>query len=142
MRTLSTLGAVASLALFSLGASAAGDLDAKLLEAAQKANAADVRALLTEGADANAQASDGSTAMLYAAHFGDADSVQTLLAAKGDPNLTNRYGVGPMHEAALRADAAMLRTLLDAGATVDLALPEGETPPAMILGRSVGTPAR
>jgi ankyrin repeat protein len=140
VRTLSTLGAFASLLLFSLGASAADDLDANLLEAAQKADAAAVRALLAEGADANARASDGSTPMLYAAHFGDSDSVHALLRAKGDPNLTNRYGVGPMHEAALRADAAMLRTLLDAGATVDLALPEGETP-LMLASRTSGIEA-
>jgi ankyrin repeat protein len=140
VRTLSKLGAFASLLTVSLGASAAADLDAKLLEAAQKNDPADVRALLAAGADANARAADGSTALIYAAHFGDAAGVQALLGAKGDPNLTNRYGVGAMHEAALRADAALLRTLLDAGADVDLALPEGETP-LMLASRTSGVDA-
>jgi ankyrin repeat protein len=137
---MSRIGAFASLLIFSFGASATPDLDAKLLEAAQKPNPTDVRALLAAGADANARSADGSTPMIYAAHFGDIGSVQALLGAKGDPNLTNRYGVGPMHEAALRADAGLLRTLLDAGANVDLALPQGETP-LMLASRTSGVDA-
>ncbi len=140
MTTTSKIGAFASLCIVSLGASAASDLDAKLLAAAQKTNPTDVRALLAAGADANARAADGSTPMIYAAHFGDAGSVQALLGAKGDPNLTNRYGIGPMHEAALRADAGLLKILVDAGAEVDLALPQGETP-LMLASRTSGVDA-
>ena len=140
MRTLSKISVFASLFVLSFGASGATDLDAKLLDAAQKTHPEAVRALLAAGADPNARAADGSTAMLYAAHFGDSDSVQALLGAKGDPNLANRYGMGPMHEAALRADTALLRILLDAGATVDLALPEGETP-LMLASRTSGVDA-
>jgi ankyrin repeat protein len=140
LRTFSKLGAVASLFIVSFGASGAPDLDAKLLEAAQKTHPTDVRALLAAGADANARAADGSTPMIYAAHFGDTGSVQALLGAKGDPNLTNRYGVGPMHEAALRADAGLLRVLIAAGADVDLALPQGETP-LMLASRTSGVDA-
>jgi len=121
-------------------ASGTPELDAKLLEAAQRADSTQVRDLLTAGADANATAADGSTAMLYAAHFGDLTSVEALLGKKANPNLTNRYGVGPMHEAALRADAPLLRALLDAGATVDLALPKGETP-LMLASRTSGIDA-
>jgi ankyrin repeat protein len=124
----------------SFGASGAPEHDARLLQAAQKSNAAQVREALAAGADVNARASDGSTALLYAAHFGDASTVQALLAAKADPDLTNRYGVGPMHEAAQRADAALLRAFLGAGATVDLALPQGETP-LMIASRTSGLDA-
>jgi len=137
---MSKLVTFASLLLVSFGASAASDLDAKLLDAMQRSPAADVRALLAAGADANARASDGSTALLYAAHFGAADSVQALLGAGADPNLANRYGVGPLHEAALRADTDLLRTLLDAGATVDLALAQGETA-LMLASRTSGIDA-
>jgi ankyrin repeat protein len=140
VRALSKLGAFASLFVLSVAASAAPDLDAQLLAAAQQNDSTDVRALLAAGADANARAADGSTAMIYAAHFGDMGSVQALLAAKGEPNLTNRYGIGPMHEAALRADVELLRTLLDAGADVDLALPQGETP-LMLASRTSGLDA-
>ncbi|HEY3517524.1 MAG TPA: ankyrin repeat domain-containing protein, partial [Gammaproteobacteria bacterium] len=140
MRTWAKIGAFAQALVVSFGASGATDLDAKLLEAAQKAEATEVRDLLAAGADANARGGDGSTPMLYAAHFGDVSSVQALLGAKGDPNLTNRYGVGPMHAAALRADAGLLRTLLDAGASVDLALPQGETP-LMLAARTSGIDA-
>ena len=139
MRALSGI-AVFALCVLALGASAASDLDAKLLDAAQKNDPTDVRALLTAGADANARAADGSTPMIYAAHFGDVRGVQALLGAKGDPNLTNRYGVGPMHEAALRADAGLLETLITAGADVDLALPQGETA-LMLASRTSGVDA-
>jgi ankyrin repeat protein len=126
--------------IITLAASAAADPDAKLLEAAQKANSKEVAAVLASGGNANARAADGSTALLYAAHLGDAASVQALLGAKADPNLANRYGVAPMHEAALRADSGMLKTLLDAGAEVDLALPQGETP-LMLASRTSGIEA-
>ncbi len=138
--TLSKIAACASLFILSLGAAGAPDLDAKLLQAAQKADPADVRALLAAGADANARAADGSTPMLYAAHFGDLDSVRALLGAQGNPNITNRYGIGPLHEAALRADVEQVRLLLDAGAAVDLALPQGETP-LMLASRTSGVDA-
>src|SRR5688572_13616319 len=137
---LSKIGFLTASLIISFGASGATALDAELLEAAQKADATKVRALLAAGADANARAADGSTAMLYAAHFGGTDSVQALLGAKGDPNLTNRYGVGPMHEAALRADVGLLRILLDAGASADSALPQGETP-LMLASRTSGVDA-
>jgi ankyrin repeat protein len=140
VRTLLKLSAFAPLVVASFGASGADDLDAQLLNAAQKTESADVRALLAAGADPNARSADGSTPMLYAAHFGDTDSLRALLGARADPNLTNRYGVGPLHEAALRADAGLLRTLLDAGATVDLALPQGETP-LMLASRTSGVDA-
>ena len=138
--TPSRIAVFASALAVSFGASGDLELDAKLLDAAQKANPTEVRALLAAGADANARAADGSTPMLHAAHFGDTSSVQALLGAKGDPDLANRYGVAPMHEAALRADAGLLRILLDAGASVDLALPEGETP-LMLASRTSGIAA-
>jgi ankyrin repeat protein len=134
------MGACAVLFMASFAASAATDLDAQLLAAAQSNSPTAIRELLAAGADANATTADGSTAMIYAAHFGDADGLRALLAANGDPNLTNRYGVGPMHEAALRADAGALRMLLDAGAEVDRALPEGETP-LMLASRTSGVAA-
>ncbi len=140
MKTLSRIVAFASLLAVAFAASAAADLDAKLLNAAQKADSTEVRALLTAHAEPNARAPDGSTPLLYAAHFGDLESVRALLAAKADPSLTNRYGVGPMHEAALRADAPLLRALLEAGAKVDQALPEGETP-LMLASRTSGLDA-
>jgi uncharacterized protein len=139
VRPSSKIAAFAALSI-SLGAWADAELDAKLLDAAQKPKPTEVRALLAAGADANARAADGSTSMVYAAHFGDTNSVQALLGAKGDPNLANRYGIAPMHEAALRADADLLRILLDAGATVDLALPQGETP-LMLASRTSGIAA-
>jgi ankyrin repeat protein len=139
--TLSRTGAVASLLLLISGAAGATDeLDAQLLEAAQRNDTADVRELLAAGADPNARAADGSTPMIYAAHFAAIDSVQALLDANADPNVTNRYGIAPMHEAALRADAGLLRLLIEAGAEVDQALPEGETP-LMLASRTSGVEA-
>jgi uncharacterized protein len=140
MKTMSKMGALASLVALSFGASAADEFEAKLLDAAQRSDSAEVRALLADGADANARAADGSTPLLFAAHVGDVDGVKALLAAAADPTLTNRYGVGPIHEAALRADAGLLRILLDAGADVDQALPEGETP-LMLTSRTSGIDA-
>jgi len=134
-RTRTTAVWILALALCSAAAHGA-----TLLEAAQQHDAATVRSLLTQGADANTRDVDGATALLYAAHAADLESTRALLAAGADANAANRYGVAPLHEAALVADAALIQALLDAGAEVDRALPEGETP-LMLAARTNGVAA-
>lgn len=120
-----------------LGSAAFADT---LLEAAQRGDAAAVRAALASGAAVDERGIDGATPLLYAAHRADVDMVRALLAAGADPNAANRYGVAPLHEAGQIADAELLRTLLDAGAEVDRPLPEGETP-LMLAARTNGVAA-
>ena len=100
-----------------------------LAEAAQRGDAAAVRALLEAGVvDVDAPSRDGTPALHWAVRAGDRDSVERLLAAGADVNAANRYGVRPLEVALEAGDAALTRGLLEAGA--DTAAPNraGETP--------------
>ena len=64
----------------------------KLLAAIVAGDAAAVRALLEEGADAKAADGVGVTLVMRAAEVGNAETVRLLLAAGGDPTARDRFG--------------------------------------------------
>ena len=65
-----------------------------LAEAAQRGDAAQIRALLEAGGvDVDAPSRDGTPALHWAVHAGDRDSVERLLAAGADAAATNDDGV-------------------------------------------------
>ena len=115
----------------SLGAAgAAGAADGPpLVEAARKADAGAVRALLERpgGVDVDAAEADGTTALHWAAYRGDVETARLLLAAGAGAGPGNRYSVTPLTLAAGRGDASIVGALLDAGADPNTTLPEGET---------------
>ena len=110
-----------------LGATVVG-ADVPLLDAVRAGDIEGVRALLAQGADPNAPASDGSTALLWAAHREDLTTAELLLRAGARAGDANRYGATALLEAATSGHAPMLALLLDAGADANAAMPEGETP--------------
>ena len=110
-----------------LGATVVG-ADVPLLDAVRAGDIEGVRALLAQGADPNASASDGSTALLWAAHREDLTTAELLLRAGARAGDANRYGATGLLEAATSGNAPMLALLLDAGADANTAMPEGETP--------------
>ena len=127
-RNLSGLGriAVASVA-FGMSVSAANPGGA-IIEAARSENRAVVAGLVGQGADLNAQGTDGSTALAWAAIRGNTDIAGLLLRAGADPDLTNHYGIGPISLAIENGAKGVIRLLLENGADPDVARESGETP--------------
>jgi ankyrin repeat protein len=101
--------------------------DSPIVRAAASADGAAVRALIKQGADVNAQGSDGATALLWIARAGDRDTVDALLKAGAKVSTPNALGITPVYAAAENGDAAMLRRLLDAGASVTTTDTAGDT---------------
>ncbi|HSC14007.1 MAG TPA: ankyrin repeat domain-containing protein [Gammaproteobacteria bacterium] len=108
-----------------------------LAEAAQRADAAAVRALLEAGGiDIDAPSRDGTPALHWAVRNGDRASVERLLAAGADVDAANRYGVRPLHVAIEAGDAPSTRRLLEEGADASALDRAGETP--LMLAARVG----
>ncbi len=97
-------------------------------DAARADNLASVRKLISERADVNLPANDGSTALLWAAYHSNLDMAKALLGAGALVDTPNRYGVTPLLQASRNGDAALIKALLDAGAEPTRWHPEGETP--------------
>lgn len=111
-------GAVLAIAL--LAAAVVPPDDRQLLDAVKRGDAAAVRALLKEGADANAAQGDGLTALHIAAQEGQIEIVKVLLGAGASVEAKSRIGAyTPLHLAAGTGDAAVVTALLDAGAAVN-----------------------
>ncbi len=123
MRTLTLI--LAFLMAAHMGVAAPNDL--RLAEAAERGDAAAVRALLAERAEVNAAQLDGSTALHWAAHHGDLETVQALIAAGANVNAANELGATPLWLASSLGVRAVVETLLRAGATANTALLSGET---------------
>jgi ankyrin repeat protein len=101
--------------------------DSPIVRAAAAADGAAVRALITQGADVNAQGSDGATALLWIARTDDLVTADALLKAGARVAIANALGVTPVYAAAEHGNAAMLRRLLDAGAPVTTTDAAGDT---------------
>jgi ankyrin repeat protein len=101
---------------------------ASLVDAVKRGDGDAARALLAQGADANAAEADGTTPLHWAAEHDDAALAQALIAAGAKARVANRYGAAPLHAAATNGNAGLVKTLLAAGADVHAALPGGETP--------------
>lgn len=95
----------------------------RLFEAAQKGDAAAVRALLGKGVDVNTKFRYGTTALLYAAQKGHVEVVRTLLDHGADVNARETMaGMTPLMFAAFKGHAGIVKMLLDKGADPDPAL--------------------
>ena len=78
-----------------------------------------VRALLKQGADANAARGDGMTALHFAAQRGDASLVDMLIYAGANVSAVTRIGsYTPLHLASQMPNVAVVTALLKAGADV------------------------
>lgn len=87
-----------------------------------------VRKLISEHAEVNAVASDGSSALLWATYHSNLEMTKALLAAGAEVDTPNHYGVTPLLEASRNADVPVMQALLDAGADPTRWHAEGETP--------------
>jgi ankyrin repeat protein len=116
-------------ALLALPLAAAAEADyATLADAAMNRDGAAVRALLAQGADANALGTFGTPALHWLVRVEDRATAGLLLDAGADPNRRSRQGVAPLHLAIANRDRATVELLLKAGADATLVDHAGETP--------------
>ena len=115
-------------ALVGVGVASAAPPEAALSDAARRADWAEVRTLLEQGADVNAREGDGSTALHWASYHDNRDVVDLLLGAGAEIDAANDLGVTPLWAACENGSAVMAGMLLGAGADPNRALPFGETP--------------
>jgi uncharacterized protein len=110
----------ASMLGLSLLLGAATPFETPVADAAQVNDAAQIRALLRDGADVNAAQPDGLTALHWAALNDSQEIVDVLLYAGAtlEP-LTRVGGYTPLHLAARSGHASIVRSLLERGADVD-----------------------
>ena len=97
-------------------------------KAAERRDAATVRALIAKKADVNEKSADGSSALLWAAHWNDVEAARALIKAGADVKAANRLGASPLSEAAALGSAPLVQLLLDAGADAkSVSTTDGET---------------
>ena len=111
-----------------LGRRTAAAADPPLVQAVRAQDTDALRALLSEGVDANATQPDGATALHWAAYQSDVTAAGLLITAGADVNTANQLGATALWLAAGDGSADMIRLLLEAGAAPNVALLEGETP--------------
>ncbi len=95
-------------------------LNASLITAARRSNYSEVRRLLAEGADPDAQDEGSWSPLLITSSSGNASIVALLLAAGADPNLPTSWGAPPLLWATSNEHADVVALLLAAGATTNL----------------------
>lgn len=101
--------------------------EASLADAAERADWAEVRALLKQGVDVNRPRADGTTALHWAAYHDDPEATKLILAAGGNATASNRHGVTPLALACVNGTEAIVSALLAAGADPNSTLRGGET---------------
>jgi len=113
-------GRLASVFVLSLLLAGATPAESPVADAAQAGDAEQVRALLRNGADANAAQPDGLTALHWAAMNDSEEIVEVLLYAGATVRpLTRVGGYTPLHLAARSGHADIVKALLAAGADPD-----------------------
>jgi ankyrin repeat protein len=130
------VGCGAVLVLWIAGVSGAGR--SEVADAVMKGDKTGLRALLQQGADANAPQVDGATALHWAVYREDTESMDLLIRAGARVNATNREGVTPLAMACLYGNVSMINKLLKAGADAKERGPNGQT--ALMLAARNGEP--
>ena len=93
--------------------------DTPLIGAARRGRAADVVALLADGADVNEpNTGSGDTALWVASGLGHAEVVTTLLAANADVNKAQNDGITPLLIASCDGHTEIVKKLLAANTFV------------------------
>jgi ankyrin repeat protein len=124
-----TLRLVAVCLLVVSAAPYAAERNTALADAAERGDAAAVRALLKQGADVNSSQGDGMTALHWAAMNGDAPLTTALLRAGANAKATTRInGYTPLMLAARQGQGAAVEALLAGGADPNAATDNGVTP--------------
>jgi ankyrin repeat protein len=126
MRAAHLLGWLIVAVLSVVGAGAAAR-SLPLVEAAKRADVANVRALLKQGVNVNTAEPDGTTALHWAADRNQLEVMTLLVRAGANVKAANRLGMTPLAVACTTGTGAMVELLLTAGADPNAASAEGET---------------
>ena len=103
-------------------------VESPVADAAMHGDTETVRALLTDGVDANTAQGDGMTALHWTAVNGDVETAQMLLYAGANMRATTRLGAyTSLLLASQHGQAAVVDALLDAGADVHATTTSGAT---------------
>jgi ankyrin repeat protein len=106
-------------------AAGSGDSQDKLYSAIRANDLRQMKALLDEGASANAEGPDGITPLMAAAETGSLDAMKMLIDRHADVNAKNTFGSTALMLSV--TDAKKVRLLLDHGADVNVAARSGRT---------------
>ncbi|MDD2898325.1 MAG: ankyrin repeat domain-containing protein [Desulfuromonadaceae bacterium] len=87
-----------------------------------------VKLLIANGADVNAESSDGETPLIFAAAAGRSDLVELLIAHNANINSKGNEGVSALYMATIMDRLAVAKLLLEHGAKVDSRTKSGYTP--------------
>lgn len=108
-----------------------GDMQARMVKAAQNGDHADMMLVLPFGADPNTiDVQTGQTPLMMAAARGNVDLVRTLLQYGADPNaIDRRAGTSALHKACQGGHLEVVKLLMGSGAFADhQATTTGHTP--------------
>jgi ankyrin repeat protein len=106
---------------------AADRRDVRLVDAAERRDAAAIQALLKQKADVNAAQPDGATALHWVAHWDDVATADLLMKNGANVNAVNDAGVTPLALACENGSGPMVDALLKGGANPNAAVRSGET---------------
>lgn len=96
------------------------DRNEALMAAARRGDGAAVRAMLEEGADANARDAKGMTALMHAAGAGSAEAAEALLARGAEARAKGKYlGFTPIVFAVRAGSARVVELLLNSPEGID-----------------------
>jgi ankyrin repeat protein len=129
-----TLLSTTSLTLLMTSGVAAATIDSqladglRLVDAARNHDLKAIRSLVSQHADVNTRAGDGSTALLWAAHQNDLDTAELLLGAGADANAANDFKMTPLSQSCTNGSDALVRLLLKSGANPNTPIATGVTP--------------
>ncbi|MEX1034162.1 MAG: ankyrin repeat domain-containing protein [Cellvibrionaceae bacterium] len=104
------------------------DANSPLLNAVESGNSKSVRALLENGADANASAMWGRSALYLASEMGNKAMVEQLLKHKADVNAASRYGKTALYVAAENGHLDVVKLLVKNKAEVNQRTRYGKSP--------------
>ena len=108
-------------------ASAAGNADRQLVDAAKDRDWATVGTLLDRGVDVDTPQGDGATALHWAAHWNDLGTLDRLIEAGANVDVANDLGATPLWVGCASRNTGVVQRLLAAGGNANLPLHAGET---------------
>ena len=104
------------------------NMNSRLINACKTGTAAEIEALIDEGANPNTQTHNHTTPLMTAAQYNTFEAVQTLLRHEADVSVRNKMGNTALHFAASYGTPDTVEALIEAGAALDVANDKGKTP--------------